>query len=522
MRLSIANLATSISRENLLSLGTCLGKFTKTGKFRLHITALDIIASHARYKVWIKPNGEMPFLYGGNIVKAHIGRWSEDCPEHQGVIVFSMDDKPLGFGVTARSTAETRRLDPTSITVFRQADVGEYLREVDNFGASIAIFLEPCALKTVESVADPFTATYDAFILIVAKGAFIADANERGRPDITITDRTFAVTFVAQSSYGYPRLLSAHDEIATGFQELLAEYKMVVASAVIVPEVEEQPTQPSDSTKRRNSSISEGSSKRPRLASEISRNQTETLNTSSESTGPSNRSRSGQLEERKRGQRLFGALLGTLSQSSSSAANKRRTDIEKKQQAKLRVQAEEHEEQKKQRLDSLMAVRRKEQKKYDKQSMHIRHSNMLAQAHFLQTNAEPKLCYKPWELLSSEDARIKTQIEEAEGIIQREIAHFDPETAKESTESQATAKSPVVESTTEIEQPVDTVEETVGPETNGPEELNGNANGETADKIANVSTPEPQEVPADQQDNLKHNDDDGGEMVEADEDMVIY
>lgn len=147
--LSLANLATSVARDNLLSIGTCLGKFTKTGKFRLHITALDIIAPHARYKVWIKPNGEMPFLYGGNILKAHVGRWSEDCPEHQGVVVYSMDDTPLvsgllvrdidvrsllmrikGFGVTARSTAETRRLEPTAITCFRQADVGEYLREV--------------------------------------------------------------------------------------------------------------------------------------------------------------------------------------------------------------------------------------------------------------------------------------------------------------------------------------------------------------------------------------------------------
>ena len=95
VRLSIANLATSVARSNLLSLGTCLGKFTKTGKFRLHITALDVIAPHARYKVWVKPNGEMPFLYGGNVLKAHIGRWSEDCPEHQGVVVCSMDDKPL-------------------------------------------------------------------------------------------------------------------------------------------------------------------------------------------------------------------------------------------------------------------------------------------------------------------------------------------------------------------------------------------------------------------------------------------
>lgn len=95
VRESIANLATSVARPNLLSLGTCVGKFTKTGKFRLHITALDAIAPHARYKVWIKPNGEMPFLYGGNVLKAHVGRWSEDCPEHQGVVVYAMDDTPL-------------------------------------------------------------------------------------------------------------------------------------------------------------------------------------------------------------------------------------------------------------------------------------------------------------------------------------------------------------------------------------------------------------------------------------------
>ena len=95
LRLSVANLATSIPRANLLSVGICVGKFTKTGKFRIHVTALEVIAPHARYKVWIKQNGEMPFMYGGNVVKAHVGRWSEDCPEHQGVVVFNMDDTPL-------------------------------------------------------------------------------------------------------------------------------------------------------------------------------------------------------------------------------------------------------------------------------------------------------------------------------------------------------------------------------------------------------------------------------------------
>jgi 60S ribosome subunit biogenesis protein NIP7 len=66
VKLSIANLATSISRDALLSLGTCLGKMTKTGKFRLHITALPIIAPGARHKIWVKDNGAQPFLYGSN------------------------------------------------------------------------------------------------------------------------------------------------------------------------------------------------------------------------------------------------------------------------------------------------------------------------------------------------------------------------------------------------------------------------------------------------------------------------
>lgn len=84
---------------------------------------------------------------------------------------------------------------------------------------------------------------------------------------------------------------------------------------------------------------------------------------------PPDRRRSGQMEERKRGQRLFGALLSTLSQSSSSTAQKRRTDIEKKQQAKLKLQAEEYDEEKKLRLEALVEIRRREQRKYDKQSV---------------------------------------------------------------------------------------------------------------------------------------------------------
>jgi len=44
-------LATNISRDKLVSVGTCFGKFTKTQKFRLHITALDFLAPYAKVNI---------------------------------------------------------------------------------------------------------------------------------------------------------------------------------------------------------------------------------------------------------------------------------------------------------------------------------------------------------------------------------------------------------------------------------------------------------------------------------------
>ncbi|KAK6099514.1 ribosome biosynthesis protein nip7, variant 2 [Batrachochytrium dendrobatidis] len=92
---SIMKKAISVSRDQLLALGVCFGKFTKTGKFRLHVTALDYLAQFAKYKVWVKPNGEMSYMYGNHVLKAHLGRITEDTPEHQGVIVYTMADVPL-------------------------------------------------------------------------------------------------------------------------------------------------------------------------------------------------------------------------------------------------------------------------------------------------------------------------------------------------------------------------------------------------------------------------------------------
>ena len=114
--------AAALPRDQLQALGCTFGKFTKTKKFRLHVTCLDYLAQHAQYKVWLKPSAEQSFLYGNHVLKAGLGRITEDTPQYQGVVILNMADVPLGFGTASKSTAEVRKLEPQGIVAFHQAD----------------------------------------------------------------------------------------------------------------------------------------------------------------------------------------------------------------------------------------------------------------------------------------------------------------------------------------------------------------------------------------------------------------
>ena len=117
--------ASALPKDQLVSLGCLFGKFTKSKKFRLHVTCLDYVAKHAQHRVWLKPSAEQAFLYGNHVNKAGLGRITEDAPKNQGCVVLNMADVPLGFGTLARSTAEVRKLDPQGVVAFNQADTGE-------------------------------------------------------------------------------------------------------------------------------------------------------------------------------------------------------------------------------------------------------------------------------------------------------------------------------------------------------------------------------------------------------------
>ena len=217
-------------------------------------------------------------------------------------------------------------------------------------------------------------------------------------------------------------------------------FDRTVASAVVLPEPSEIVAQPEPpSLKRRQSSIESNSAKRPRLStSERWAQERDSRSPPPPQDGHSsdNRRRSsvrggGAVEERKRGQRLFGAILGTLAQTSPSAGQRRRAEIEKKQQVKLLQKDEEGEVHKRQRRNELLAVRRREQRVWDEEGMRIRHGNMMVTARYLKTKAEPILYYKPWDLRPEEEEAIQRQASHAQAIVDRERAEFEERRRRE-------------------------------------------------------------------------------------------
>ncbi|KAL4780161.1 pinin/SDK/memA/ protein conserved region-domain-containing protein [Aspergillus varians] len=306
-----------------------------------------------------------------------------------------------------------------------------------------------------------------------------------------------------------------------------------LASAVIIPDQDNLIPSPEPGLKRRQSSTTDHDSdiKRRRFSAQ-NENQDPEQHPDRKPSSPkaetsnTGRKRNGRDEERKRGQRLFGSLLGTLSQSSNSAAARRRADIERKQQEKLKLQDEEYGELKKKRREERFALRKKDQRLYEKETMHTRHANLLATAHFLKTRAEPVLYYKPWQVRAKEEELIRDQIQEAEATIAREVGEFDACNAQEEVQP-------------EIEKQAQPEEAPEQPESDKDAQgVQGNQSGAQQDTVATENNhdkgpeeakPESPSIPSNavpasssQEDVHRGAEDDGGEVVEDNEDTVIY
>jgi len=157
-----------------------------------------------------------------------------------------------------------------------------------------------------------------------------------------------------------------------------------ISSAVIIPvEVAQSSSPPS---KRRQSVSLDTASKRPRLSdgstespstvrasphSDLKRQGSikQELQNDHSNDDAQVRRRSSVQEEKKRGQRLFGGLLSTLSQSTPTGQQKRRQDIEKRQAEQAKQLKLDDEVRKAAKLAELKKIRAAEQIKFAEESV---------------------------------------------------------------------------------------------------------------------------------------------------------
>jgi hypothetical protein len=88
--------------------------------------------------------------------------------------------------------------------------IGPRTAQIDNLRTPIPILLQTRTLKAVKRVRDALAAAHDALVLVVAEGAFVADAGERGGAHVGVADGALAVAFVAEAADGDAGLLAAH------------------------------------------------------------------------------------------------------------------------------------------------------------------------------------------------------------------------------------------------------------------------------------------------------------------------
>ena len=72
------------------------------------------------------------------------------------------------------------------------------------------------------------------------------------------------------------------------------------------------------------------------------------------------------VEDKKRGRRLFGGLLSTLSQTNTNSQQKRRQEIEKRQHERLQKQRVEDDQKREEKLAQLKQIRIAEQMDFER------------------------------------------------------------------------------------------------------------------------------------------------------------
>lgn len=239
----------------------------------------------------------------------------------------------------------------------------------------------------------------------------------------------------------------------------------------------------------------------------------------SDATIDEQRKRPSAQDEKKRNKRLFGGLLNTLSQTpASNPAQKRRFEIERRQQERLQKQKEEDERVRKERGDKRRAEWSRNGIVWEEEVMRNRHRRMLATARFLKTKARPAVYFLPSKRSVKQDEMIEEQIQRAKRLVEREEDEFGDRRRKhEELHGQPRAQNPHPSRRSDIDESKQDAQLAPQEKPSLPETEESGKENATSEEKRKTSLPKTAAKEA-------HGDHDesGDEVVDAEEDMVIY
>ncbi|KAM0502128.1 hypothetical protein ACHAQF_003935 [Verticillium nonalfalfae] len=202
-------------------------------------------------------------------------------------------------------------------------------------------------------------------------------------------------------------------------------------------------------------------------------------------------------EEKKRGKRLFGGLLGTLNQSGGGAQLKRRREIEQRQQERVQKQKLEAEKRSAERLSRITQVRRAE-----------------------QINFEEKVYYQPWKFTRAQDDILDDQIADAKATIAREVEEF---ALRRNQHDRAHGHRRLSTSQYDKKEPDAAVSSAPAPAPSAaPSDATGSAPATVTLPVPAEATNESSEAKSVQMHDAHQQDEPGDDVVEAEEDTVMY
>ncbi|KAF5683665.1 peroxin 26 [Fusarium circinatum] len=390
------------------------------------------------------------------------------------------------------------------ILMLRTTHVCSRTAEVYNLRTSVAILFKASTFKTVERVRDALTTAHNAFILVVAEATFVTNAYERRGPNVGVANRAFTIALVTETTDGNTGLFATHNKIAARQLRPLDDTK--------ADHEQDNDTMseyaPNKDSMKRKASINAGelSPKRTKhdeyfreAPSEPRRRNSSTNRHNSYGDSPDidiDRRKNATQEEKRRGKRLFGGLLSTLSQTSGSVQQKRRLEIERRQQDRLQKQNIEEDRLREEKRLRLTEIRRGEQLTLDEEVMHSKHTKMLAMAPYLRTKSRPHIYYLPWKLTAEQEDTIDDQIRQTKVTIEREVEGLNARKGQ-----QAKGGRQPLETTAPSREDLDHDSKGM----NGPEK-----------------SPHGQEKLIQASNHDHHHDEAADVLEEADEDMVIY